>query len=307
MQEGDVLRSLRGSEARFRTLAGSTPTAIFECDLQGTINYANERWCDLVGRGPIGQAGLVDRIHPEDLEHLAALWIEDITASEPKGFDARCRMVHADGVWHWFDIAARPVFDDEGKHTSYLGALHDVTELVEAPSAQPAVSVDPRGDLRSRGDPSRRPRHPVREPGHARGRWTRPGSRPERHRAHPALRAEGVGAGHRRGRRGARGTERLGWRHPRSARGDGVETILSHVIVRGTDEDGPAGTPASPGTSPSSGSIIAVSGRTRTATPSRACSTEAPSSRRWSAAWSAPRRRICTSVSCASTSTSSSS
>ena len=127
-----TLRALRDSEARFRTLAASTPTAIFECDLTGEVLYANERWSDLLGAEIPAEATLVDRLHPEDLKWLTALWEADMSASEPKGFEARCRMVKPRGPWCWYDVSLRPMFDSDGRIRSYLGAIHDVTELVEA-------------------------------------------------------------------------------------------------------------------------------------------------------------------------------
>ena len=127
-----TLRALRHSEVRFRTLAASTPTAIFECDLTGEVLYANERWCDMLGAGLPTDTALVDRLHPEDLKWLAELWRNDVTSAEPKGFEARCRMVQPRGQWCWFDVSLRPMFDEDAKIRSYLGAVHDVTELVEA-------------------------------------------------------------------------------------------------------------------------------------------------------------------------------
>jgi diguanylate cyclase (GGDEF)-like protein/PAS domain S-box-containing protein len=232
-----TLRALRHSEVRFRTLAASTPTAIFECDLTGEVLYANERWCDMLGAGLPTDTALVDRLHPEDLKWLAELWRNDVTSAEPKGFEARCRMVQPRGQWCWFDVSLRPMFDEHGKIRSYLGAVHDVTELVEArqrsqrfqsiveatsdlvaivrddfdiqylnPAGRDAVGLGPDDDPTS-VDPAD---HFLDD------EWPRVVDEASRLLAEQDL-----------------------WNGETSfRRADGTDTILSHVIVRGSDDDG---------------------------------------------------------------------
>lgn len=232
-----AMRALRHSEARFRTLAASTPTAIFECDLQGEILYANERWCDLIGVHTPSDTSLVDRIHPEDLDRLATLWADDVGSDEPTGFSTRCRMVNAPGDWSWLDITIRPMSGPEGGVQSYLGAVHDVTELVEArqrsqrfksileatsdlvaivrddyaiqyvnPSGRAAVGLAPDDDP-TKIDPSL---HFLDT------EW-------------PRLLEEA----------GTMLREECLWNGETSfRRADGRDTILSHVIVKGADDDG---------------------------------------------------------------------
>ena len=232
-----TMRALRHSEIRFRTLAASTPTAIFESDLRGEILYANERWCDLLGAGIPTDTTLVDRLHPEDLERLAALWIDDVASAEPKGFEARCRMVWPRGHWCWYDVSLRPMFDDTGQIHSYLGAVHDVTELVEArqrsqrfqsiveatsdlvaivrddldiqyvnPAGRDAVGLGPTDDP-AQIDPTR---HFLE------AEWPRVVDEASR-----MLRDQRIWNGETTFRRA-----------------DGTDAILSHVIVRGADDDG---------------------------------------------------------------------
>ena len=118
--------------ARFRALAASTPSAIFECDLEGNMRYANERWTNLVGQEMPAEGGLVDRVHPDDLDRLAEKWLTDRRRPHPVGFDSRCRLSAAGGTWLWVDMKLRPIVDPSGDATGYMGALHDITDLVEA-------------------------------------------------------------------------------------------------------------------------------------------------------------------------------
>ena len=68
------LRELRSadalvqSEARFRTLAASSPIGILETDVDGSVTYANERMAEIAGTHPealLGR-GWIDFIEPED-------------------------------------------------------------------------------------------------------------------------------------------------------------------------------------------------------------------------------------------------
>ncbi len=121
--------ALRASEERFRSLAASSPSAIFECDLDGHLTYANDRWFEITGR----DVGLDDTvwsvIHPDDAGVLRDRWEAEASLD---GFGIRFRVHRPDGSDRWVDACTTPLRAGNGVVEGHVGTLHDVTDLVAA-------------------------------------------------------------------------------------------------------------------------------------------------------------------------------
>jgi len=124
--------ALRTSEARFRSLAESSPIGIFSLDASGTISYSNPRLrqiCglpDLDGMQPQVWAEL---LHVDDRSRVVA-GITEMLAAETTYCD-RIRVVRPDAEIRWVDLQASPVADDE-HHFTHVGTVEDVSAIVAA-------------------------------------------------------------------------------------------------------------------------------------------------------------------------------
>ena len=82
--------ALRASEERFRSLATSSPSAIFELDLDGRVLYANDQWSDVTGRELGERDDMWSVLHADDARKMRAGWSD---RNWPSGLGARVRVV----------------------------------------------------------------------------------------------------------------------------------------------------------------------------------------------------------------------
>ena len=145
------LRELRSadalveSEARFRTLAASSPIGILETDVDGSVTYANERMAEIACTQPealLGR-GWIDFIEPED--RMASL-------AELKGWDGdgvkawQCRIRTAKGGIRHIQgrVAAKA-------HEGFVVTITDVTDEARAQEELTRLAlVDPLTGLPNR-------------------------------------------------------------------------------------------------------------------------------------------------------------
>jgi PAS domain S-box-containing protein len=127
-----VEEALRESEARFRSIADSTPFMIWASGLDMGITFANLRvmqftglaYDDLVG------SGWLSAIHPDDRERVMRDYAEAFHAWKPYATTVRLR--RHDGQWRWVHINGVPRFAPGGDFMGYIGSSQDVTEQHEA-------------------------------------------------------------------------------------------------------------------------------------------------------------------------------
>ena len=128
-------RALKGSEGRYRAIAGVAPVGIFHTDAGGYVTYVNEKWCQLGGmtsEAAIGK-GWLKAIHPDDRERVSSNWYQMADASQH--FENEYRYVNSDGVITWCFVQALPEKDEAGDLIGYVGALTDITERKRAEDA----------------------------------------------------------------------------------------------------------------------------------------------------------------------------
>jgi PAS domain S-box-containing protein len=124
--EGD--RALQDSLARFRALAEGAPVGIFTTDAEGEGTYVNGRWCEVAGIDPAAAmgSGLMQTLHPDDLERVSAAWRAAVTTGAE--FAADFRLLRPDGDVRWVRSRAAAVRDANDELSGYVGTVDDVTQ-----------------------------------------------------------------------------------------------------------------------------------------------------------------------------------
>jgi PAS domain S-box-containing protein len=123
-------RSLKESEARYRSLAEASPVGIFSLAPGGRVSYSNPRLQEICGLPPgVVEQVWTDRLHTGDKERVLA----GLAAAAAAGarYRGRARIVPLTGGLRWVQIQAVPVGHD-GRQGAYVGTAEDVTEALEA-------------------------------------------------------------------------------------------------------------------------------------------------------------------------------
>lgn len=138
-RDAEALReeaALRESAARLRELADAMPQIVFSAKPDGTIDYFNEKWWDLVQAepGPITSETWLSAIHPEDRDACYRLWYTNTSMGRPHDHEARFRCT-SDGEYHWHLVRALPVYDENGDIIRWYGTATDIDEQKNTESA----------------------------------------------------------------------------------------------------------------------------------------------------------------------------
>ncbi len=126
-----MARAFVASESRFRTLSEAAPLGVFATDTAGECIYTNERWQTVFGltqEEALG-VGWTRSLHPEDKAAVYSEWQR--TAAHKLDFDMEFRLRHSTGTLRHVRAVSRPVLDDLGEVTGYVGSVEDVTEQRE--------------------------------------------------------------------------------------------------------------------------------------------------------------------------------
>jgi PAS domain S-box-containing protein len=135
--------SLRESEARFRHMAETMPQILYWTDVDGNVQYTNDRWrsyTGFVGHSP----DILDQIiPPEDRERIVTRWTECRVAGTP--FEAEFRMRRkSDGALRWFLTRALPVRGEDHELHGWIGTTTDIHDQKSA--AEEFKNADRRKD-----------------------------------------------------------------------------------------------------------------------------------------------------------------
>lgn len=128
----DLIRALRHSEARFRSLVQNASERVAVLDAGGTKLYESPASRRVLGYEPEEMAGTnaFDGIHPEDREPAWDAFTEAL--QEPGGQRrAEYRYQHRDGSWRWFDALATNLLDDPSVRGVVINS-RDVTDRKRA-------------------------------------------------------------------------------------------------------------------------------------------------------------------------------
>jgi diguanylate cyclase (GGDEF)-like protein/PAS domain S-box-containing protein len=123
-----MARGFAASEARFRALSEAAPLGVFATDAEGGCIYTNARWQAIFGltdAQAVGD-GWGRTLHPDDKAAVLAEWQR--TAALRIDFDMEFRVRHDDGTVRHVRSISRPVTGDDGKVSSHVGSVEDVTD-----------------------------------------------------------------------------------------------------------------------------------------------------------------------------------
>jgi two-component system, cell cycle sensor histidine kinase and response regulator CckA len=127
--------TLQESEARYRAVVEDQPVLLFRFDLDHTITFANQAYCDFHGKLPAEIIGrnlleLIGEIEKPNVararEQIARLTPENPTAVHEHG------AVNAQGKLIWFQWTDRLLFDQDGSPFEYQTLGLDITERKQA-------------------------------------------------------------------------------------------------------------------------------------------------------------------------------
>lgn len=115
-------------EARYRTLAETSPVGIIRTLPNGRCSYVNDQWCHVTGlpREQNLEDGWLQGIHPDQRDGVHRDWYEAV--SRGCSFKSEVPFVGADGKTTWVYFQASPVLDGAGQMTGHVGTITDITE-----------------------------------------------------------------------------------------------------------------------------------------------------------------------------------
>jgi PAS domain S-box-containing protein len=126
MKEAEA--ALRESEARFRSMADTTPVLMWMTGPDSLATYFNQNWLDFTGR-PLAEElgeGWIASVHPDDVPRCHQLYTEAVALRQP--FRMEFRLRRHDGEYRWIVDMGTPRFNADQSFAGYLGSCMDVTD-----------------------------------------------------------------------------------------------------------------------------------------------------------------------------------
>ncbi|MGD1942341.1 MAG: PAS domain S-box protein [Leptolyngbyaceae cyanobacterium] len=119
---------LQESEARFRTMADTTPMMIWVSDVDQRFTYFNQSRLIFTGRTLEQELdnGWAEGIHPEDFEAYRDTYLKAFKARQP--FQMEYRLQRFDQEYRWMLDIAAPRILPNGEFAGYIGSCIDITE-----------------------------------------------------------------------------------------------------------------------------------------------------------------------------------
>ncbi len=123
---------LRESEARFRTMAETVPSMLFETDAAGLNTWTSEDWCRFTGQTPeqVARHGWAEALHPDDREVNLSQWLRCMETG--RNFESQQRLRRTDGSYTWVIAQALPVRDEEGTVRRWVGSVTNIDVIMRA-------------------------------------------------------------------------------------------------------------------------------------------------------------------------------
>jgi len=121
-------KTLRESEAMFRTMANAMPQMVWSTRADGYHDYFNDQWYEFTGvpRGSTDGDEWMELFHPEDRELTDKTWRHSLETGEPYEIEYRVR--HRSGQYRWTLGRALPVRDEKGAIIRWMGTCTDIHE-----------------------------------------------------------------------------------------------------------------------------------------------------------------------------------
>ena len=131
---------LKQNEARFRSMADTSPAALWLTDPDGFCTFLSRRWYELTGQTEAEALGLgwVDATHPEDKQHAGELFLAANQAR--RLFQTEYRLRTADGTYRWAIDIGRPWYAEDGTYAGMVGVVFDIDDRKRAEQALEVAS-----------------------------------------------------------------------------------------------------------------------------------------------------------------------
>ena len=129
-------RVLRENEERFRAIFQQAGVGVAQVDLDGKVQVANDRYCDVVGysRQALVGKGTREMTHSQDLQQEVAI-MPRLLAGEVESFSTEKRYIQNDGTVVWATLCRTVVRDGQGRPKSFIAVIEDITERKRAEAA----------------------------------------------------------------------------------------------------------------------------------------------------------------------------
>jgi len=127
--------ALQESEARFRAIVETTPGIVYVTERDGTSLFVSRSFYDYTGlpQGAADGTGWLTALHPDDVDRVQRLTSH--LGSSTGIAEVRYRLRSAGGQYRWFLDRYRPIVDDSGRVSKWLGTSIDIHDLISAEQA----------------------------------------------------------------------------------------------------------------------------------------------------------------------------
>lgn len=127
-ERAEQTQALRRERERFRALVEQAPVGVFEITPLGEIIFASQRWLELTGLSAEDakvRERRMERIHPDDRARVERITTEARERGAP--FRLAFRFHRPDGALVYLASLGSPVFEKDGRVSSFIGVTEDVT------------------------------------------------------------------------------------------------------------------------------------------------------------------------------------
>jgi len=127
---------LRDSERSLRQLTETIPQMLWSAEIDGAIDYCNQRVLDYTGLSSeqVQGSGWMRSVHEDDIEKMSQAWAAAVSTGEQFQYEFRCRRA-TDNAYRWCISSALPLHDPEGRVIKWFGTVMDLHDWREAQQA----------------------------------------------------------------------------------------------------------------------------------------------------------------------------
>jgi len=127
--------ALRESEERLRAIINQSNAGMANCDLNGRLLFANQKFCEMLGYTESELVGktIFAITHPDDVDLTAKRFKQMVQKKRPVGMEKR--YIRKDRSFIWANVCDTPVLDAAGKPASAVAVAIDITERKKAEAA----------------------------------------------------------------------------------------------------------------------------------------------------------------------------
>ncbi len=127
--------ALRESEQRLRAIINQSNAGMANCDLNGRLLFANQKFCEMLGYTESELVGktIFAITHPDDVDLTAKRFKQMVQKKRPVEMEKR--YIRKDRSFIWANVCDTPVLDAAGKPASAVAVAIDITERKKAEAA----------------------------------------------------------------------------------------------------------------------------------------------------------------------------